>query len=58
MSETEIIKLNAWIAENVMGWRIFSDGRGNLCASIGGYLYLSGCDLKGITIPKKFNVIK
>ena len=34
------------------GWR------GKLPTTIGGYLYLRGCDLKGITIPKKFDVIK
>ena len=29
-----------------------------LPTSIGGYLDLSGCDLKGITLPKKFDIIK
>ena len=29
-----------------------------LPTSIGGYLYLSGCDLKGITLPKNIKIIE
>lgn len=28
----ELIELDAWIAEHVMGWHIFNSGRGSVCA--------------------------